>query len=88
MDLLSAIPNADVAYRERKARTHALMRRVLRGAPVVQHDFHLPAEQSQNERDRRFWLECRWAVTGPEIEARPRRQPDAANGRPLSRSAS
>ena len=57
---------ADAHYRERKARTHALMRCVLHGAPLVSHDFHLPAEQPQDERDRRFWLECRWAVTGPE----------------------
>jgi len=60
---------ADVPYRERKARTHALMRRVLHGAPLVSHDFHLPAEQPQNERDRRFWRDCRWAVTGPEERA-------------------
>ena len=59
----------DALYRERKARSHALMRHVLGGAPLVSHDFHLPADQSQPERDRRFWLECRWAVTGPEERA-------------------
>ncbi len=64
--IVETMGNADALYRERKARTHALMRRVLRGAPLVQHDFHLPAEQPQAQRDRRFWLECRGAVTGPE----------------------
>jgi hypothetical protein len=55
---------ADEVYRDRKARTHTLMSEALGGAPVVQHDFHFPLDQIQVARDRRFWLECRWILTG------------------------
>ncbi len=57
---------ADVGYRERKQRIHPLMSESLNAAPVVVHDFHLPADQSQPDRDRRFWLRCRWTVAGRE----------------------
>ncbi|MEA2731227.1 MAG: hypothetical protein QOF70_5702 [Acetobacteraceae bacterium] len=55
---------ADEVYRDRKDRTHTLMSEALGGAPVVQHDFHFPLDQIQVARDRRFWLECRWILTG------------------------
>ncbi len=47
------------AYRERKQRTHELMSQALHGAPVIAHDFHLPIDQVQRERDRWFWRACR-----------------------------
>ncbi len=56
---------ADAEYQERKQRIHALMSRSL-AAPLIKHDFHLPAEQSQPERDRDFQLQCRWTITGKE----------------------
>jgi hypothetical protein len=57
---------ADDIYRARKARTQCLMTRALGGSPVVQHDFHWPHGQTQEERDRRFWLTARWTITGPD----------------------
>ncbi len=60
----------DLEYRERKQRTHLLMGQSLSAAPVIEHDFHLPADQSQLDRDRRFWLDCRWTVTGKELSGR------------------
>ncbi len=57
---------ADDAYRDRKHRTHGLMSRILDGAPVVEHDFWSPADRPQAQRDRQFWLDARWMVTGPE----------------------
>ncbi len=61
------------AYRARKARMHGEMSRVCGGAAVIEHDFCRPPERTQDDRDRRFWRECRWAITGPESEgdARP-----------------
>lgn len=57
---------ADDSYRERKHRTHGLMSRILGGAPVVAHDFWSPAGVAQGQRDRQFWLDARWTVTGPK----------------------
>ena len=57
---------ADASYRGRKERVHTAMSAALGGAPVVQHDFHLPPGWDQDRRDARFWREVRWAVTGPE----------------------
>jgi hypothetical protein len=54
---------ASETYRSRKAVTHQLMATTLK-APLVTHDFHLPSAQNQAERDRRFWLDARWAITG------------------------
>ena len=61
---------ADDAYRDRKHRTHGLMSRILAGAPVVAHDFWSPAGIAQGQRDRQFWLDARWTVTGPEAASR------------------
>ena len=44
---------AHAAYRARKHRLRPEMER-LAGAPVVEHDFHLPAEWSQRQRDEAF----------------------------------
>ena len=63
--IVETMGTAEPAYRERKARTHEVMRQAMHGAPLIQHDFHLPAAQSQSERDRRFWLEGHWTVTDP-----------------------
>lgn len=53
------------AYRERKARLCSEMER-LGGGRVVQHDFHLPLDWPQSERDRAFWFASRQALTiGP-----------------------
>ncbi len=57
---------ADAEYRARKARSHALMSRALGGAPVIMHDFHHPAEQSQADRDRVFWRAVRWRLAGAQ----------------------
>ena len=57
---------ADDAYRDKKHRTHGLMSRMLGEAPVVEHDFCSPAGIVQAQRDRQFWLDARWMVTGPE----------------------
>ena len=53
---------ADADYRARKERSHALMARALDGAPVIMHDFHEPAGQSQMDRDRVFWRAVRWQI--------------------------
>lgn len=59
---------ANQEYRQRKDRTHAAMAAAVgRGAPVVLHDFHEPAEQPQAVRDARFWRDMRWALTGPDL---------------------
>jgi hypothetical protein len=42
----------------------------------VQHDLHQPAELTQDDRDRRFWPEARWQITGP-AGAKRRREPTA-----------
>lgn len=52
------------AYRARKARLHPVMSRACGGAPVVEHDFCRPADWSQDERDRIFRRECRFALRG------------------------
>jgi hypothetical protein len=54
---------ASDTYRSRKAVTHQLMAATLK-APLVIHDFHFPAAQTQVERDRSFWLDARWTITG------------------------
>jgi hypothetical protein len=56
----------DDAYRARKEGVHPLMQLALGHAPLVMHDFHEPAGLPQAERDKRFWRELRWAVTGPK----------------------
>ncbi len=56
----------DDAYRARKQGVHPLMQLALGHAPLVMHDFHEPAGLPQAERDKRFWRELRWAVTGPD----------------------
>jgi hypothetical protein len=55
---------ADAGYRQRKHRTHPIMSNYAGGAPIVLHDFHDPSNLSQEARDRKAWLECRWAITG------------------------
>jgi hypothetical protein len=57
---------ADADYRARKERSHALMSRALGGAPVIMHDFHEPAGQSQADRDRIFWRAVRWRLAGAQ----------------------
>jgi hypothetical protein len=56
---------ASETYRSRKAVTHQIMATTMR-APLVIHDFHFPAAQTQVERDRGFWSTARWAVSGPK----------------------
>ena len=53
-------------YRNRKHRTRGLMSRISGGAPAVQHDFWSPVGVPQGQRDRQFWLDARWMVTGLE----------------------
>ena len=55
---------ADPQYRTRKQRTHIDMSLATAQSPVIEHDFHFPINQTQAERDRRFWLDCRWQITG------------------------
>lgn len=54
---------ADAIYRQRKVRTQTRMSVLFGGAPVIHHDFHQPPGLSQQIRDRRFWLDCREAIT-------------------------
>ena len=60
---------ADEGYRARKARLHPIMSAALGGAPVVPHDFHVPAHWTQAWRDNKFWRDARWALTGPQDRA-------------------
>lgn len=52
------------AYRERKARMRAAMSRVCNGAAMVEHDFCLPADWPQQDRDAQFWRACHGALVG------------------------
>jgi hypothetical protein len=63
--LVETMGFADEAYRVRKRRVHEMTANLL-GAPIVLHDFPFPVESTQNARDRRFWLDVRWAITGPD----------------------
>ena len=56
-------------YRTRKERVHPLMSAALGGAPVIEHDFHLPSSVVQDRRDTTFWQAIRWALSGPESSA-------------------
>ena len=60
---------ADEEYRARKRRMHPLMAAAVEADAVIPHDFHEPAGQPQEWRDKRFWREVRWALTGPEAVA-------------------
>lgn len=51
----------EAAYRERKRRLRPELER-LGGGPVIEHDFHLPADWPQSERDKTFWFACRQAL--------------------------
>jgi hypothetical protein len=63
---------ADAIYRQRKMRTQAQMSVLFGGAPIIHHDFHQPQSLSQETRNQRFWLKCRWTITGRDgsIECR------------------
>jgi hypothetical protein len=61
----------DDAYRARKRGIHLVMQLALGDAPLVLHDFHAPVGVPQVERDRRFWRELRWAVSGPDAVVSP-----------------
>jgi hypothetical protein len=61
----------DDAYRARKRGVHPVMQLALGDAPLVLHDFHAPSGVPQVERDRRFWRELRWAVSGPDTMVLP-----------------
>ena len=52
------------AYRERKARMHRAVSKACQDAPIMGHDFCLPAEWSQEERDAQFWRVCQRALGG------------------------
>ena len=52
------------AYRERKARMHRAVSKACQDAPIMEHDFCLPAEWSQEERDAQFWRVCQRALGG------------------------
>ncbi len=60
--LVETMGFASETYRSRKAVTHEIMATTMR-APLVIHDFHFPTDHAQAERDRRFWLTARRAVT-------------------------
>ena len=60
---------ASESYRSRKVVTHEIMASTL-NAPVLTHDFHFPAAQTQVERDQHFLSSARWAVTSPEEKPR------------------
>jgi hypothetical protein len=66
--LVETMGYADETYRARKQAAHELMEHVAR-APVVLHDFHFPEDHSQSARDRRFWLDARWTITGTDRAA-------------------
>lgn len=68
--LVETMGFADPVYRQRKERSHALMKR-LTGEPIVLHDFHEPPDAEQRQRDRRFWLDARWTLTGPAQPSHP-----------------
>ncbi len=55
---------ADEDYRTRKVRVHAALSTALAGAPVVEHDFHLPVSWEQDWRDKRFRRDVRQVVSG------------------------
>jgi hypothetical protein len=78
---------ADEDYRARKCRVHPAMAAALGGAPVVQHDFHLPEGRAQSWRDERFWRDLRWTLTGGEVAqggTAGGRMNDRAIGSPVS----
>jgi hypothetical protein len=58
---------ASETYRFRKVLTHRMMASAL-NAPLLTHDFHFPKAQTQAERNRRFWLATRWALTDPKMK--------------------
>jgi hypothetical protein len=62
--VVEAMGYADPQYRTGKQRTHTMMSLATAQSPVIEHDFHFPLNQTQAERDRRFWLDCRWQITG------------------------
>jgi len=66
--LVETMGYADEIYRSRKHVMHDLMGQVAR-APVVLHDFHFPDDRTQTARDRLFWLQARWTITGTDSEA-------------------
>jgi hypothetical protein len=43
------------AYRARKTRMHPAMSKACRDALVLEHDFYLPVDWSQADRDGQFW---------------------------------
>jgi hypothetical protein len=61
---------SDAVYRRRKLRTQAQMSNLFGGAAVIHGDFHQPPDSSQEARDRRFWLECRWTIRGRPLRKR------------------
>jgi hypothetical protein len=67
---------ADAVYRRRKIRTQTQMSALLGDAPVIHHDFHQPQGHSQEIRDRRFWLDCRWTITGKNASERLKLDPE------------
>lgn len=73
--IVESMGYGDALYRTRKQLAHARMSAALEGAVVIEHDLHRPAELTQDERDRRFWLEARWQISGP---AGAKSRPEAA----------
>jgi hypothetical protein len=63
--LVETMGFAHETHRARKRVAHELMAQ-LTEAPVVLHDFHVPVDSTQAARDRRFWPDGRWAITGPD----------------------
>jgi hypothetical protein len=61
---------SDAVYRRRKLRTQAQRSNLFGGAAVIHGDFHQPPDSSQEARDRRFWLECRWTIRGRPLRKR------------------
>lgn len=61
---------ADEGYRSRKVRVHAALSAALDGAPVVEHDLHLPPGWPHDWRDKRFRRDVRRAVSGAEAARR------------------
>lgn len=64
--IIETMGYADEGYRTRKVRVHAALSAALDGAPVVEHDFHLPPRWDQDWRDKRFRRDVRRVVSGVE----------------------
>lgn len=65
--IIETMGYADEGYRTRKVRVHVALSAALDGAPVVEHDFHLPPTWQQDWRDKRFRRDVYRAVSGVAV---------------------